>query len=71
MLVPALELGGDDIYVDELLPPLVRGFSEVFVVRHTTAQGTCELVDDNIDHCPIWYFGVRVLWINFVKVILN
>ena len=37
VLVPLLELGGDDVYIDELLPPFVRVFSEVLIVCHTAA----------------------------------
>ena len=70
VLVPALELRGDDIHSDELLPPFVRVFSQVLIVCHTAAEGTCELFDNHLNHCPIRYFGIGVHSINFVKVIL-
>ena len=38
---------------------------------HTGAEGTCELVDDDIDHCPVWYFGIGVQSINLIEVVLN
>ena len=60
VLLPSLELGGDDVHTDELLPPFVRVFSEVLIVCHTAAEGTCELVDNDIDHCSIRYFVVGV-----------
>ena len=60
VLVSALELGGDDIHTDELLPPFIRVFPEVLLVCHTAVEGTCELVDDDIDHCPIRYCVVGV-----------
>ena len=70
MLIPLLELVGDDVHRDELLPPFIRVFPEVLIVCHTAAEGTCELVDNDIDLCPIRYFGVGVQSINFIKVIL-
>ena len=60
MLVPSLELGGDDVHTDELLAPLVRIFMEVFVVRSAAAEGTCELCDDDRDHCLMRYFSTGV-----------
>ena len=71
MLVPSSELGGDDVHANELLPPFVRVFSWVLIVCHTAAERPCELVDNDIDYCPIWYFGVGVQSTNFVKVILD
>ena len=50
---------------------IVGVFSEVLIVCHTAAAGTCELVDDDIDHCPVRYFVVAVQSIKFVKVILD
>ena len=38
---------------------------------HTAAEGTCEIVDNDIDHCPLQDFGVGIQSINFVKVILD
>ena len=60
MLVPLLKLGGDDIHMAELLPPLVRVLSDVPIVYNTAAQGTCVLVDNDIDNCPIRYFGIGI-----------
>ena len=71
MFVPSLELGGDDVHTDKLLAPFVRVFPEGLIVCHTAAEWTCEFVDNDIDHCPIRYFGVGVQSINFVKVILD
>ena len=71
VFVALLELGSDDVYTDELLPPFVRVFPEVLIVCHTAAEATCELVDNNIDHCPIRYFVVGVQSINFMKIILD
>ena len=68
---PSLELGGDDVHTDELLPPFNRVFPEVLIVCHTAAKGTCELVDNDMNHCPIWYFGVGVPSINIIKIILD
>ena len=70
VLVPPLELGRDDVHADELLTPFIRVFPEVLIVCHTVAEGTCELVDNDIDHCPIRYVGVGVQSINFIKIIL-
>ena len=69
VLVPSLERGGDDVHRDKLLPAFVRVFSEVLIVCHTAAEGTCELVDDDIDHCSIWHFGVGVQSIYLIHVI--
>ena len=71
VLVPSLELGGDDIHTDESLPPFVRILTQVFVVRHTAAEGTCELIDENIDHCPLWDFSIDVESMNVILVVLN
>ena len=60
VLVPALELGGDDIHANELISPFIRIFSEMLIVCHTAAEGTCKLVDNDLDHYPIRYFGVGV-----------
>ena len=70
VLVPSLELGGDDIHTDELLPPFIGVFSEALVVCHTAAGRTCELVDNDIDHCPVLYFGIRIQSINLIEVVL-
>ena len=71
VLLPSLELSSDDVHTDELLSPFIRVFPEVLIVCHTAAEGTCELVDNDIDHCPIWYFGVGVQSINFIKIVLD
>ena len=71
VLVPSLELGGHDVHTDELLAPLVRDFSEVLTMYHTAAEGTCKLVDNDIDHCPVWYFGIGVQSINLIEVVLD
>ena len=34
VLVPSLELSPDDVNTDELLPPFIRIFMQMFVVRH-------------------------------------
>ena len=60
VLVPLLELGGDDDHTDELLPPFVKVFWEVLIVCHTAAEVACELVDNDIDYCPIQYFGMGI-----------
>ena len=52
MLVPLLELGGDDVHTDSLVAPFVRVSSELLIVCHTGVEGTCELVDNDVDHCP-------------------
>ena len=46
-------------------------FPEVLIVCHTAAEGTCELVDNDIDHCPIRYFGIGVQSIDLIEVILD
>ena len=71
MLDPSLELSGDDFHGDELLTPFAWILTQVLVGRHAAAEGTWELIDDNIDHCPIQYFGVAVQSINFVQEILD
>ena len=71
VLVSVLELGGDDIHTDELLPPYIRVFPKILMVCHTAAEGTCELVDNDIDQCPIRYFGVGLQSNNFIKIILD
>ena len=71
VFLTSLELGGDDVHTDELLPPFIRVFLEVLMVCHTAAEGTCELVDNDIDHCPIRYLVVGVQSINFIKIILD
>ena len=38
---------------------------------HTAAEGTCELVDNDIDYCPVPYFGVDVQSINLVELVLT
>ena len=53
VLVPSLELSADDLHTDELLTSFVRILTEVFVVRHIAAEGTCELIDDDIDYCNV------------------
>ena len=70
VLVPSLERGGDDVHIDKLLPAFVRVFSEVLIVCHTAAEGTCELVDDDIDHCSVCYFGIGIQSINLIEVVL-
>ena len=70
VLVPPLELSRNDVYMDELLTPFIRVFPKVLIVCHTVAEGTCELVHNDNDHCPIRYVGVRVQSINFIKIIL-
>ena len=70
VLVPSLEFCCDDVYADELLPPFIRVLPQVPIVCHTAVAGTCELVDNHIDYCPIRYFNVGVQSINFLNVIL-
>ena len=70
VLVPALEFC-NDIHAHELLAPFIRVYSKVLIVCHTAAQGTCKLVDNDINDCPILYFGVGVQSINCVKVFLD
>ena len=41
------------------------------MVCHTAAEGTCELVDNDIDHCPVWYVGIVVQSINLIEVVLD
>ena len=60
VLVSVLQHGGDDIHANELLSPFIRIFTEVLIVCHTALEGTCELVDNDIDDCTIRYFGVGV-----------
>ena len=60
VLVPSLELAGDNVHTDELLPTFIRVFSKVLIVCHTALVGTYELVDNDIVYCPIRYFGVGV-----------
>ena len=38
---------------------------------HTAAEGTCELVDDDIDNCTIRYFRIGVQSIDLIEVILD
>ena len=71
MLVPALELTGNDVHADELPPPFLRILAKVFIVGHTAGGGTCELVGDYIDACAIWYLGVGIQPINLVQVVLD
>ena len=71
VLVPSLELDDDDVHTDELLSPFIRVFPQVLIVCHTVAEGTCKLVDNDIDPCPIRYFGVGIQSINFIKIILD
>ena len=71
VLVPALEFGGNDIHADELLPSFVSVFPKVLIVCHSAVEGTCEDLHDDMNHCPIRYFGVGVPSINFGKVILD
>ena len=71
MLVPSLELRSNDVHTDELLASFIRVFAKVLIVCHTAAEGTCELVDNDIDHCPIRHVGVDVLSINFIEIILD
>ena len=66
VLEPSSELSGDDLHADELLPPFLRVLTEMFVVRHTAAEGTCELIDDDMDHCPIWYFSIGIQSIDLI-----
>ena len=61
----------DDVHTDELLSPFISLFAEVLIVCHTAAEGTCELVTDDIDHCPIRYFGVGVQSINVIKITVD
>ena len=60
VLLPSSELGGDDVHTDKFHPPFARVFTQVLIVCHTAAEGTCELVDYDIDHCHILYFGIGV-----------
>ena len=71
VLLSSLELGGDDIHWNELLSPCIRIFAQVFVVCHAGAEGTCELVDDDLDTCPVWHFGICVQSINLIEVVLD
>ena len=71
VLVPSLELGGDDVHTDELFSPFIRIFPQVLIVCQTAAEGTCELVNNDIDHCPIWYFGIGVQSIDLIEIMLD
>ena len=71
VLISSLELGGDDVHTYELFAAFIRIFTQVFVVCHAAAKGTCELVDDDSDHCPIWYFGIGVQSINLIEVVMD
>ena len=66
VFVPSLELSGDDLHADELLPVFVRILRAVYIVRHTAAEGTCELIHKDSDHYPVWYFSVGVPSINLI-----
>ena len=71
VLVSALQLSGDEIHANEFFCQCIRIFAEMFIVCHAAAEGTCELVDDDIDYCRVWYFGIDVLSINLMEVVLN
>ena len=66
-----MQLSADDVQTVELLPPFVRILTEVFVVRLTAAEGTCDLIDDDIDHCPVRDVSIGILAMNFIWVVLN
>ena len=71
VLVSALELDADDIHAHTLFSPLIGIFAQVFVACHAAAEGTCELVDDGIDYCRVWYFCIGVQSINLIEVVLD
>ena len=60
VLVHSLQLVGDDVHTHELLAPFAWILTELFLVRHAAAEGTCELIDNDIEHCPIWNFRMGV-----------
>ena len=61
VLVRSLERGADDVLLNQLLSLFIRIFAEVLILCHATVQGICELVENDIDPCPIRYFGLGVL----------
>ena len=71
VLVPPFEFCGDVLHANEFLPPFVRVLPKVPIMCHPAAQGTCELIDTDMDHCPVCYFRVGFQSINFIEVILN
>ena len=70
VFLPSLELGSDDVHADELFSPFIRIFATVLVVCHALAQGTCELMDDDIDPCRVRYFVVGVRSIDLIQIVL-
>ena len=66
VLVSSLKLSSDDAHTDELLAPFIRILMEVFIERHSAAEGTCELIVDDIDYCPVWYFSIGIQLINLI-----
>ena len=66
VLVHSLQLGGDDVHTDELLVTFVWILTEVFLVRHAAAEGTCEFIDNDIDHCTIWNFRMGLQSIKLI-----
>ena len=71
VLVPSMQLSSDLVHSAELLAPFVRILIQVFVVRHTAAEGSCELIDDDINYCPISYCGLGIQSINLIEVVLH
>ena len=66
-----MELGGDEVYVEEFLLPLRWVRAEVFIVCHSLAEARGDTIQDDIDQVVVGQLGIDIVPINIVPVFLD
>ena len=61
-----LELGGNEVHVEEFLLPLGWVRTEVFVMYHGLAEARGDTVQDDIDKVMVRHLGIDIESINIV-----
>ena len=66
-----LELGSDEVHVEEFVFPLGWVRAEVFVECHSLAEARSDTVQDDVDEVMAGYLGINFDSIDIVQVFLD
>ena len=66
-----LELGGDEVHMEEFFLPLGWVRTEVFVMCHGLAEARGDTIQDDIDEVMLHHLGVDIESIDIIQVFLD
>ena len=66
-----LELGGDEVHVEEFLLPLGWVRTDVFVMCHGLAEAKDDTVQDDVDQVVVGHLSIDIKSIDIIQVFLD